>query len=279
MRALFLDPAINRAGIPVHGLKKAMIGIAVIGLLILFALSPPAKANDVRPVELELVLAIDTSTSVNAREFHLQRQGIADAFRHESVIEAIKVLGGEGIAVTIVQWAGERNHETVVDWTHIRDETDARQFADRVALIERKLRGLTDIGSVIRYSTRSLSTNRFDGVRRVIDISGDGTNGGKSLPAERLNALLDGITINGLVILEPNPELWEFGLIEHYQNEVIGGDGAFLMKAQSFEDFAIVIRRKLIREIIGLSLSYHPSRPLKPRDMAGWFLLTEQPHP
>lgn len=228
-----------------------MPGIA----LLLFPIGA-TTATAQKIVALELVLAVDTSTSVNESEFLLQKQGIANAFRHPAVLEAIRAAGDHGIAVTVVQWSGQEQHETVVDWMLIRNETDAKRFAAAVDGMTRRLRGLTDIGGAIRYSLRKLENNGFIGEREVIDISGDGTNGGPSLSFERDRAIARNVTINGLVILEPDPDLWEFGLLEHYVNEVVAGLGSFVMTAQNFDDFANVIRRKLIREIGGLNLAF-----------------------
>lgn len=115
---------------------------------------------------------------------------------------------------------------------------------------------MTDIGSAIRHSVNSIESNRFLGSRKVIDVSGDGTGNAKSSSIERDIAISRGITINGLVILQIDydlGELAEIELIQHYSNDVIGGNGTFLMTAINFEDFRRSILNKLLREIQGTS--------------------------
>ena len=224
-----------------------------LGLLCL--IPSPVQA---RPVALELVLAIDTSTSVDAREFRLQRDGLAAAFSHPDVIAVIEGMSDAGIAVMVVEWAGTDSQQVVVDWTMLRDQASSLLLSSRIKAAPRLIKGMTDIGSVIRYSVGELETNAFEGTRRVIDVSGDGASSIDSSSRERDRAIARGITINGLVIFNVEydlGELAEVDLIQHYSNKVIGGNGAFLMAAQSFEDFRQAIRAKLIREILGTGLA------------------------
>ncbi len=217
----------------------------------------PVAAQARRAVDLELVLAIDTSTSVDPQEFDLQWRGLANAFLHPDVVGAIEAVGDLGIAVTMVQWAGKGQTRTVVDWSHISDGVSAAQFAAKISAAPRLLRGFTDIGGAIRYSIEAIEGNGFDGSRRVIDVSGDGTSSGNDteLPDRARDiAVSRGMIINGLVIYNEEYDLGELAQIsvrEHYENYVIGGAAAFLMVANDFEDFARAIREKLIREIIG----------------------------
>lgn len=211
----------------------------------------PAQAL---PVDLELVLAIDTSTSVDADEFALQREGLAEAFMHPDVVGAIRAAGEDGVAVTVVQWSGPYRQRSVVGWTLVRDASEAAEFAARVRAAPRRVRGMTDIGGAIRFSVAAIEGNEFEGRRRVIDISGDGTSDSGSSGAERDRAVARGITINGLVIFNEDIDLGalaNFELEDHYAGYVVGGAGAFLMKADDFVDFRIAIRRKLVREIAG----------------------------
>lgn len=207
-----------------------------------------------QPVELELVLAIDASTSVDPQEFRLQREGLAAAFVHPQVINAIRSLGGNGIAVTVIQWAGTGQQTTSVPWTQIRGADGAAVFSSMIESAPRAVSGMTDIGNVIRYAAQSIASGAFSGRRRVIDISGDGAGDQAGSSLARDQAVKAGIVINGLVIHNEDYDLGELGkqdIREHYQNHVIGGAGAFLMTAADFEDFRIAIRRKLVREILG----------------------------
>ncbi len=207
--------------------------------------SEKALAREVR-TEIELVLALDASTSVSAEEFELQRRGLADAFRHPDVMAAIRAAGDLGIAVALVQWSGPRLQRTSIDWTLVRDEAGAAGLAAAIDNGKRLLRGGTSLGGAIRFSLARIEDNRFDGRRKVIDVSGDGFTG-HSPRRERDRALARGVTINGLAIENEKPRLGEY-----YAAHVIGGTGAFVMTVASFEDFAVAIRDKLIREIAGM---------------------------
>ncbi|MEM8749547.1 MAG: DUF1194 domain-containing protein [Pseudomonadota bacterium] len=205
-------------------------------------------------VELELVLAIDTSTSVNADEYELQRKGIAEALRHPSVLNAIAGLGEAGMALTIVQWSGSGKQITAVPWTRINSTPTALAFAAGVDRMPRRLKGFTDIGGAIQFSTASLLTNEFDGRRLVIDVSGDGTSDRNDPRIARDAAISQGIVINGLIIHSIDYDLGDlarFDLHQHYLHRVIGGPGAFLLNAESFQTFAESMRDKLVREITG----------------------------
>lgn len=217
------------------------------------ALAAAARAQ--QPVELELVLAIDVSSSVDADEFRLQIRGLAEAFRHPGVIGAIEAVGDLGIAVTLVQWSGNGRHLTSVNWTVVRDAASAAGFAGAIDRAPRLLKGFTGLGSAIRYSLRQIEQNGFEGRRKVIDISGDGTESGSRPDAERDRAVRRGVTINAVAIQSLDPDLMVLGLRDYFVRHVIGGPNAFLMTARDFTDFGPVIRRKLIREITGPGLA------------------------
>ena len=213
----------------------------------------PAQSEE-RRVALELVLAVDTSTSVDEREFELQRRGLADAFSHPDLIAVIEGMGDFGIAVALIEWAGTGQQEIVVDWSLINSRDTSLNFANKVRSANRPLQGMTDIGSVLQFSIDEFDRNDFNGNRRVIDVSGDGTSSVDTSEVQRDRAISRGITINGLVIFNKEydlGELAEIDLIQHYSNRVIGGPGAFLMTAQNFEDFREAILNKLLREILG----------------------------
>lgn len=232
--------------------KAAGLAIAVLTLCGLIAPAPPALSQ--QSVELELVLAIDTSTSVDEREFALQTEGLANAFLHPDVVNAIRLAGPRGVAVSVTHWAGQNRQATVVGWHLVRDGQDAAELAARIAAVPRTIEGLTDIAGAIDHAAASIGSNAYEGERRVIDISGDGSSDAASSRAARDAANALGITINGLVIHQQDYSLGELANIdlrEHYANNVIGGPGAFMMTASDFEDFRVAIRRKLVREIIG----------------------------
>ena len=229
-------------------------------LLVAVALAALGTFGDARgqgaiPVDLELVLAVDASSSVSPQEFNLQMHGIAEAFRHPAVQGAIRASGDLGIAVAMVQWSDNRKQTVAIKWTAVRDEAEAQAFAQEVDNTPRYLiGGGTAVGGALLFATRQLQINRFVGRRRVIDVSGDGrTNQGSQPSKARDAAVALGITINGLAILN------EDRLVDrHYQNQVIGGTGAFVMRADDYEDFARAILRKLIKEISGAPVARLP---------------------
>jgi hypothetical protein len=208
-----------------------------------------AWAQELRPVELELVLAIDTSSSVSAAEFELQKGGLSEAFRHPDVVATIQGLGERGLAITLVQWSGNRMQRTSVDWMVLRDAESAGRFASAVAASARLLTGSTGLGGAIRFSLQQLEENGFDGRRKVIDVSGDGYSG-LNPSRERDRAVLRGITINGLAILNEKPDLGEY-----YVRHLIGGANAFVLTVDDFADFGQAIRDKLIKEMEGLKIA------------------------
>ncbi len=205
----------------------------------------PSAQSQPKQVELELVLAMDTSSSVDAFEFELQKQGVAAAFRHPAVLDAIESCGGADIAVALVQWSGNRMHLIAVDWTLIGDEESADVFAGKVEAMGRLLSGFTGLRGAISFSLKLIEENDLEGRRKVIDISGDGSGGGLKPSLERDRAVARGATINGLAILAEEPDLEQY-----YASFVAGGPGAFVMSVAGFDGFADAIRSKLQREIL-----------------------------
>lgn len=202
-------------------------------------------------VDLELVLAIDSSGSVDFGEFELQVRGIARAFGDPEVIEAIEGGAPNGIAVSVIQWSGRRQHLVTIDWTRITDAASAQALAARVDAMGRVLIGETAIADALRFAIEQLAYGPFQGTRQIIDVSGDGpTNAGGDPDPLRDAAALAGITINGLAILNEVPRLDRY-----YAEHVIGGPDAFIMAAKSYDDFAHAIRLKLLREIRGAPLA------------------------
>ena len=215
--------------------------------------------GQLKPVHLELVLAIDTSTSVDSTEYILQRRGLADAFRHQEVIDAIKSLGPLGIAVSVVQWSASERQKTVVDWLEVKDTVSSRTLARKIDHVDREFQGMTDIGGAVRFATDSLLSNGYQGERMVIDVSGDGTSDPKGDAQARDYAISNEITTNALIIFSTEYDLGSLANIElknHFTNHVIGGVGAFVMSANDFVDYKQAIRKKLVREIIGPNYAY-----------------------
>ncbi len=217
----------------------------------------PADAQDRRAVDLELALAVDASGSVSDEEFSLQVRGLAEAFRHRSVGQAIRAAGDLGLAAALIQWSDHRSQVLAVDWTVIHDEKTAGDFAEKVENISRSVAGNTAIGSVLEFAIPQFAANGFQGRRMVIDISGDGrTNEGPESWLGRDAAVAHGITVNGLAILNEDPTLDHY-----YLTNVVGGTGAFVMTANHYGAFREAIVAKLIKEISGAPLAQRPAPP------------------
>ncbi len=205
-----------------------------------------ARASAETPVTLELLLAVDCSSSVDADEYRLQMRGLAAAFRDARVQEAIARNGPEGIAVAVLQWAGAYGQERAIGWTRLRDAADAGTFAARIEASPRlAIGGPTAIGPALIEAADWIGDNGFAGARRIIDVSGDGRdNEGASPIFARSAALTAGIVINGLAILNE-----ERNLAGYYAAAVTGGPDAFVETAEDYGDFARAMQRKLLREI------------------------------
>jgi hypothetical protein len=210
----------------------------------------PSLATAQSEADLELVLAVDVSGSVDETEYSLQITGIAAAFRDPEVLEAIATGSVGRIAVSVVFWAESAYPKHSMPWTLIGDATGAEAFAQRLESRPRSIPGGgTGIGRGVMYAVDLIESDAILSPRRVVDVSGDGRETPhryRSVPPRqaRAYALARGVTINGLAILTDEPDLESY-----YREEVIGGGEAFAMAANGFEDFAEAMRLKLIREI------------------------------
>ncbi len=206
----------------------------------------PDRLMAMQKVDIELVLAVDVSGSVDGVEQDLQRRGLSGAFRDVAVIDAITALP-DGLAVALVAWAGVDEQRTLIAWHRLTDAASAMQFADLIdgALpVELGSSPYTALGDALIWSLAELARNGYAG-RGKIDVSGDGRNNCGEYPQPvRDRAVADGVTINGLAILNEDPYLTNF-----YQRSVIGGPGAFVLSATDYESFAEAMRRKLLREL------------------------------
>jgi hypothetical protein len=166
--------------------------VAVVTPLLLWS---GAVAQSVRPVDLELLLAVDVSSSVDREEYDLQMRGLSEAFRHPAVQAAVRAAGSLGIAVAVVQWSDSEDQSLVVDWTVIHDAASTEALAERIGNTKRVVSGSqTAISGALAFSLHQLTSNGFEGRRRVIDVSGDGrANSGDHPMAMRDLALADGV--------------------------------------------------------------------------------------
>jgi hypothetical protein len=231
--------------------------IILAALLAPVSFTEPVRATPLA-VDLELVLAVDVSRSVDQEEAVLQRTGYVSAFKHPSVIGAVTSGQLGRIAVVYFEWGEYGNTNLVIDWTLIKDKASAEDFADRLRKSPRLVARRTSISGAMDIGAALFDANNFSGKRRVVDISGDGANNsGDLVDVARDRAIAMGITINGLPILNeragPSGRPQIEGLDLYYRDCVIGGPGAFHIVARDFKDFARAVLRKLILEIAGLS--------------------------
>lgn len=215
----------------------------------------PANAEE---VDLELVLAMDASGSISNAEYILQLEGTAAAFRDPAIQAAITSGPVGKIAVSVMLWSDAAFPKIKSGWFVLDSARSADTFARLVETFQlsddRTVDiggGGTGIGAGVREAVKMLSANTHQGLRQVIDVSGDGIetefsfSRGIMVRDAKLMAQANGITVNGLPILSENFP----ALDKYYRDEVIIGPGAFVEKATSFEDFGRAIRRKLLREI------------------------------
>jgi hypothetical protein len=203
-------------------------------------------------VDLLLVLAIDVSGSVTEDEAVLQRDGYRGAIADPAVLAAIAGGPLAAIGVAYVEWANYEHQDLVIPWTRISDPADARSWSDRLARSPTQSVYGTSISGALSFAGQMLAGSPFEGTRRVIDVSGDGrNNNGPPAEPERDRLVADGVTINGLPIINRHPRFGrlELDVDQYYRNSVIGGTGAFMIVAQDFADFSEAIKRKLVQEI------------------------------
>lgn len=212
------------------------------------------RAAEPEMVDLELVLAVDISRSMDHGELVLQRRGYAEAFRSQEVVDAITGGGFGRIAVTFVEWAGYGTARTVIPWTLVDDAASAAGFADALQRLTIVRLRRTSISGALKASAELFGTAPWRGLRRVIDVSGDGPNNhGVRVDSERDRLVAQGIVINGLPLMIRN-STFGFGienLDEYYIDCVIGGTGAFVIPVYDWQEFPKAVRRKLILEIAG----------------------------
>jgi hypothetical protein len=225
--------------------RAALLGAAALSA------SPAPAAADGTLVDLQLVLAIDTSGSVTRPRFELQRDGYVAAFRTKEVQSVIQRSATGAIAITVTHWTGPFLQRVSIPWTRVGNTASCLALADAIAEGPRQLfAGGTSISGAIDHARQLFYQCPFKGAkgsppRRVIDVSGDGENNrGRPPHVARDEAVAQDITINGLPILAI-----ESDLDTYYAEHVIGGVGAFQIPAESYEKFADAVRRKLVLEI------------------------------
>ncbi|MDB5412343.1 MAG: hypothetical protein JWR10_678 [Rubritepida sp.] len=226
--------------------------------LLIAALAAPAilrthAARALEPVDVELILAVDVSRSVDAEEQEMQFNGYAAAFRDRRLVEAMERGPVGSIACTLFTWSDWNIQEHLVPWMKLEGPDSAERFARAIDAAPRRTHLYTSISGAMDFAGR-LFGEGFEGTRRVVDISGDGiNNSGREVGLAREDLLNQGIVVNGLAVLDRTPPPPGLGamqpLDDYYRERVIGGPGAFLMVADGFESFEQAVRRKIIREV------------------------------
>ena len=224
---------------------------AMMGSLAMLAGTKASRAQS--PMDLQLVLAIDVSRSIDEVEAELQRRGYIEALTDDRVIDAI--LSGENkrIALCYTEWAGTHYQTVVIDWMVIDGASSAHRFADKLAESPHASQSWTAIGAALAHAGQRFEESGFASRRRVIDISGDGrTNDGPPAEQVRDKLVAQGIVINGLPVMMGRENFGrpsDLTLDKYYEDNVIGGPGSFMIVARNFDDFGRAVRSKLIREI------------------------------
>ena len=231
----------------------AWLAAALLGLVI-GPLGAPQAGAQTTEVDLELVLLVDVSRSMTENELELQRRGYAEALRSDEVFAALQDGMLQSIALTYVEWAGTQ--EIVVDWQLVETRADLDAFAGQLTASFNPAMRRTSISNALEFATRRIEENSFDGLRRVIDISGDGPNNlGPLVTLARDETISRGITVNGLPLMtnEGTGAMFHLDRLDlYYQSCVIGGSGAFMIPVYVWPDFATAVKRKLVLEIAGL---------------------------
>ncbi|WP_245261151.1 DUF1194 domain-containing protein [Chelativorans sp. J32] len=213
----------------------------------------PGSSQAQEAVDVELVLAVDVSLSMSPGELEIQRHGYAAALTHPSVIEAIKNGMNGRIAVTFFEWAGDFSQRVLVPWTVVASAEDAEKVAGMLTASPSQSARRTSISGAINFAADLFAESPYKGMRRVLDISGDGPNNqGPSVTEARDQLVAGGITINGLPLMTNDGFTSSYDvsdLDEYYSNCVIGGPGAFMIPVNEWSQFPEAIRRKLVIEL------------------------------
>jgi hypothetical protein len=246
-----------RARLSILAIAAAIVAGAVAGLGIAAPSGPQLAQRDAgsTPVDVELVLAVDVSYSMDTDEQVLQREGYIAAITSREFMQALKQGMHGRIAMTYFEWAGSHHQQIIVPWRVIDGPESADSFAADIARARYSRASRTSISSALLFAAPLFDGSGFRGVRRVIDVSGDGVNNnGPLVTIARDEVLAKGITINGLPIMfkRPNASTMDIDNLDvYYEDCVIGGPGAFVIPIKERDQFKEAIRTKLVLEIAG----------------------------
>ena len=214
-------------------------------------------------VNVELVIAVDVSYSMDMDELAIQREGYAQAIVSKDFLQALRAGTGK-VAVTYFEWSMSGDEKIIIPWRVIEGPESADAVAAEIMNTPVRRGSSTSISGAINFAVRLFEANPYRGLRRVIDISGDGPNNdGPPVTGARDAALAKGIVINGLPIMVKEPSYLTTDIENldlYYEDCVIGGLGAFIMTIKDREKFQEAIRAKLVREVAGFT----PERRIVP---------------
>ncbi len=230
--------------------------IALIALVLVGLNATPTGAQLFRgpePVDVLLILAVDSSASVDSREYWIQMTGIANAMKDPEILTAIEAGYDGAVAISVIEWSSAGAVEVAIPWERIHDAATAQRFSDRVSRLDRYiLSGRTSISGIVDYAREYFPESPYEGTRRVLDVSGDGENNdGLYLSSARRRAIEDGFWINGLAILTDVPDLDVY-----FRENLIAGPLAFVEVADTYDDYPAAILRKLLRELSTTPISW-----------------------
>jgi len=235
----------------------AMVGGDVAGIA---APSPKSRLADTEhnlpSVNVELVIAVDVSYSMDMDELAIQREGYAQAIVSNDFLQALRAVPGSKVAMTYFEWSMSGDEKIIIPWRVIDGPESADAVAAEIMKTPVRRGSSTSISGAINFGVQLFEENPYRGLRRVIDISGDGPNNdGAPVTGARDAALAKGIIINGLPIMvkEPSSMIDIENLDLYYEDCVIGGPGAFIMTIKDREKFQEAIRAKLVLEVAGLT--------------------------
>jgi hypothetical protein len=207
------------------------------------------------PVDVELVVAVDISYSMDPDEQALQREGYVLALTSKEFLQALRQGAHGKIAVTYFEWAGQSDQKILMPWRVIDGPESADAVAAEIARAPYRRASRTSISGALRFAKPLFDDSGYKGLRRVIDVSGDGANNaGPLVELTRDDVLAAGITINGLPIMLKRPYAGTMDVEEldvYYEDCVIGGPGSFVIPIREREKFIEATRTKLVLEVAG----------------------------
>ncbi|MGN6286839.1 MAG: DUF1194 domain-containing protein [Afipia sp.] len=248
----------------------ALVAAAMLGGDVVGVAAPAPRLTQNEPVDeskrvdVELILAVDVSYSMDMDELAIQREGYAQAVTSSEFLQALKTGPNGRVAVTYFEWAASHDQKVIIPWRIIDGPESAGAVAEEILKTPLRRASRTSISGAINFGMGLFADNPYRGLRRVIDISGDGpNNNGEPVTVARDAALAKGVVINGLpfMVKEPNSSTMDIANLDvYYEDCVIGGPGSFVVPIQGREKFKEAIRTKLVMEVAGRV----PERPVIP---------------